>query len=191
MIVVKSIRKGLVNIAALLTMEMLSGCIVIRGTNEEWRETEIAKCTSGTVVETLNLSFHQWSRDKYEIDDGSRIAIGFFPGGAEFDEFGYIGSKDDYPPLESRSWTEFVFDAIIGQPFCFCVPTIASLLITPFRENRASSWGIIGCHRWNNVAKKSCVIVEQGAKEDIAKLSDSDKREREEYPDGGPDDRYR
>lgn len=133
------------------------GCVVIRDTEKEWRENETRFTLDGPGNEDARIV--QWSKNRFEVDSGRRIAIGFFPGAGEFNETKYVKWED----LEAKSWFDYWVSVTVGQPFALFVPTVESLLITPFivPTNPASGFSLVGCHRWQGTGQPD-KVVEKG-----------------------------
>lgn len=130
------------------------GCVVIRDTEKEWRENETRFTLDGPGNEDARIV--QWSKNRFEVDSGRRIAIGFFPGAGEFNETKYVKWED----LEAKSWFDYWVSVTVGQPFALFVPTVESLLITPFivPTNPASGFSLVGCHRWQGTGQPDKVV---------------------------------
>ena len=140
------------------------GCVVIRDTETEWRENETRSALEGPGNEDALIV--QRSKNRFEVDSGRRIAIGFFPGAGEFNETEYVKWGD----VEAKSWFDYWVTVTVGQPFSLFVPTIESLLITPFAASAdsASGFSLVGCHRWQ-VTGKPDKIVEKGPSTTVLK----------------------
>lgn len=138
-----------------LLMGVAGGCVVIHNTDLEWRDDERRTSLVGPGHQDAEVV--HWERNRYEIDRGRRMAVGFFPGSVEFREQKHV-RWDAWP---SDSWFEYVFYSTVGQS-CFAIPTISSLFFVPFGVTQeASVYGLVGCHRWN-VNANTEVVVEKG-----------------------------
>lgn len=138
-----------------LLMGMAGGCIVVHNTDLEWRDDERRTALVGPGHQDAEVV--HWERNRYEIDRGHRMSVGFFPGGVEFREQKHVR----WNVWPSDSWFEYVFYSTVGQS-CFAIPTISSLFFAPFGVSQeASVYGLVGCHRWNMNANTE-VVVEKG-----------------------------
>lgn len=151
-------------VVAVVVACVVCGCVVVRDTGTEWRENERRSTLEGPGNEDAEIV--QWRKDKFEVDSGRRIAIGFFPGAGEFSETEYIKWGD----LEAKSWFDYLVSVTVGQPFSLFVPTIESLLIAPFTAptNPASGFSLVGCHRWQGIGQPD-KVVEEGVSATILK----------------------
>ena len=140
------------------------GCVVVHDTETEWRENETRSALEGPGNEDTLIV--QRRKDKFEVDSGRRIAIGFFPGAGEFSETEYVKWGD----VEAKSWFDYWVTATVGQPFSLFVPTIESLLIAPFTAptNPASAFSLVGCHRWQGTGQPD-KVVEKGPSTTVLK----------------------
>lgn len=139
-----------------LLMGMAGGCVVVHNTDLEWRDDE--RRTSLVGPGRQDAEVVHWERNRYEIDRGHRMVVGFFPGAVEFRERKAVSSG----PWRSDSWSEYVYNTTVGQT-CFAIPTISSLFFAPFGVacESISVYGLVGCHRWNMNANTE-VVVEKG-----------------------------
>lgn len=132
------------------------GCVAFKGTSSKWEESYSDISVTGPG--SSDLLFRKWEYNKFKYDDGSRIAIGLFPGASERFIDGEFASGD----FEGDTWGEYFFWTIALQS-AFAIPTISSLLIEPFGDTEYSGHGLVGCHRWSVAPSRK--FIKQGASE--------------------------
>ena len=144
-----------------LALQMLSGCFVIHGTTEEWRNDDRSHYSMESAFGQVTFLVRE--KSLYEVDDGSRLAVGIAPGIPELAK-------------EGKKWIGATIVWCVVAPIANCwfgFPTIQSLVIAPFnKEKRKNSWsgfGILGCYEWTEATKTE--LIEHGVHEDIAEIS--------------------
>lgn len=148
---------------------LCAGCVVINGRSSNWEESQLETTAPGPG--DIDLSFENWSKNKIEYDDGSRISIGIFPGMGEMIEIGRV----KWNVWDSENWFDFFYYSTVGQCL-FLAPTIYSLIISPFDThpgNDASVYGLLGCHRWNSSSSR--YLTERGPTQQLAMASGNTK----------------
>ncbi len=143
---------------AVLFLLLPSGCVVIPGTTQDWRIDDRPYDLAGP-----GATFLIRENNLYEIDDGSRLAVGIAPGIVKT-------VKDGTNDVQS------VIEWGLGAPVANCfgvgIPTIHSLFLAPFdqgaRTNFLSQVGLLGCFEWTESAQAK--LIERGVREDIAEI---------------------
>ena len=156
-----SATRHLVHVSSLaLALQMLSGCFVIHGTTEEWRNDDRSHYSMESAFGQATFLVRE--KNLYEVDDGSRLAVGIAPGIPE--------------QANEGKWIGATIFWCVAAPIANCwfgIPTIQSLVIAPFdKEKRKNSWsgfGILGCYEWTEAAKTE--LIKHGVHEDIAEIS--------------------
>ncbi len=153
-------------ILAFLALSLLipSGCIIVDGTSKVWREDQKWKYCEGPG--TGEVRFLVREKNRYKVDDGSRLAVGIAPG------IPGIARKPGW------NWASATVIWCIGAPIMNCgfgFPTIASLFVAPFnREVRRmtdlTDLGFIGCYEWTETSQAD-ELIERGAHEDIVEIT--------------------
>ena len=153
----RRILRRLILSFAILAFLLPSGCVVIPGTTKEWRIDDRPHFPAGP-----GTTFLVRAKNRYEIDDGSRLAVGIVPGMAK--------TVHDGTNVVDGAVTWCVNASVWN---CFAgIPTICSLFFAPFdegaRTNVASQWGLLGCCEWTGSAKTK--LIERGVHENIAEI---------------------
>ena len=150
-----------------LALQMLSGCFVIHGTTEEWRNDDRSNYSMESAFG--QVAFLVREKNLYKVDDGSRLAIGIAPGIPEWaNETSYKGRK------RGMVGAIIVWGALAPIMNCFLgYPTIESLFLAPFdkgiRMDSCTKLGFMGCYEWTEATKTE--LIEHGVHEDIAEIS--------------------
>lgn len=119
----------------------------------------------------------QLEKCEYEIDDGSRLSVGLFPG---MDDF----CSGKHTPAGHIYWS-FWCNLICG------LPTLASLFYDPFftNESGAAEMGFLGVYRWHVKAHEKCdkvVASEMVIMPNTYLLNDSKETQVVQLRDGHP-----
>ena len=156
----KAVRVYFVVSCFAVLFSTLTGCLVIRDTTEEWRNSETALAQEGPGVSEATLC--RWQNTK--VDHGNRIAIGFFP---------WLATPK--PKEDSGIMFCYGFGVCVGNVLFGGIPTVCNLIFGPFSEKvRTSEWSqlsLIGSYEWNE--PEYAKVVVENENEDIIAMSES------------------
>lgn len=152
------VRHYLGNSCFAILLSMLTGCFVIRDTTEEWQNGESDLAQDGPGAS--EMTFCRWQ--KINVDNGNRIAIGFFP---------WLATPK--PKGDSAIMSCYCFGVCVGNVLLGGIPTVCNLIFGPFSEKvRTSEWSqlsLIGSYEWNEPEYAKVVVGNEN--EDIITMA--------------------